>query len=229
MVYKFFLINLIERPDRLKRAKQQIELLQIGNICIPKFRKHPKGGRIGCMDSHMKIWNHSSINDDDTVIIFEDDLQFCGKDPEVFWKRLEEAEALLDSEMCEVVNLSGQVLNYGTRLSRNFFKGINLTALAYVSKGSVLKMLPNRFYSLDNSHIDVMMTFQANIAIPYKQIFKQHDFNDSNNQWVRFKLFDSFIRKFMISENNENYIWNSLCNSIIKKNVAWYLLEDQSQ
>lgn len=228
MTYKFFLINLVERPDRLANAQKQLKELGIKRIHIPKFTKHPNGGRAGCLDSHMKVWKHKLIKDDDTVIVFEDDIQFNLKNVKTFWKRLKEAEALLNSEMCEIVNLSGQVLSYNTRLSRHFFKGVNITALAYVSKGHILKSMQDRFYSLERSHIDAMTMFQANVAIPYEQIFRQNDFNDSDNPWVRFKIFDFFIRRFMItSGHQEPYVWNSLCNSVIKKNIAWFLLEDQ--
>ena len=229
MVYKFFLINLVERPDRLETVKQELSKLGIKKIFAPKFYKHPKGGRAGCIDSHMQIWNHKRLDDDDTVIIFEDDIQYSLDNPKIFWKRLKEAEALLNSDMCEIVNLSGQILSYKTRLSRHFFKGVNITAASYVSKGHILKSLPDRLYSLERSHIDTMMLFSANVAIPYEQIFKQADFNDSDNQWVRFKLFDSFLRKFIVTpKHQDSSVWNTIRNSIIRKNVAWYLLEDQN-
>lgn len=226
---KFFCVNLVSRPDRKLSAINEFKKLQIPKVIFPKFEKHPKGGRIGCIDSHMKIWRNRNIKDDELVVIFEDDFQYALDDPKIFHRLLREANEILNNEMGEIITFCGSTITRHCKISRNFTKGINTSTLCYCSKGKILKNLYRRLYSTKYLHVDIMLFFNTNTIACNKILFTQQT-EDSDNPWVMNKYLDQFLRKYMTSfnKNEEDLtLWNRLCNKLVKRCVMYQVLKHQ--
>jgi GR25 family glycosyltransferase involved in LPS biosynthesis len=80
---KTFVINLASRPERLKRAKEQLDT---ANIPFERFNAI-KGGWRGCRDSHLAILEIAKENRWDegycSILILEDDAEFLEN-----WERI---------------------------------------------------------------------------------------------------------------------------------------------
>ena len=66
-------INLDFRKDRREEAQNNFEKLNIpAKFFIVK--KHEKGGRYGCFDSHIKVLQYAQANNYKNILVFEDDF-----------------------------------------------------------------------------------------------------------------------------------------------------------
>jgi len=70
-------INLIERDDRMKEAQEQFRKVGLlGTVQFHRVERHPRGGRYGCYNSHREVMANALKDGLDSVLIFEDDVQF---------------------------------------------------------------------------------------------------------------------------------------------------------
>lgn len=68
-------INLIERQDRYLNSVQEFKKGNFLNkIHFLRVHKHPKGGRHGCFDSHLKMYKLALKKKAPYALIFEDDF-----------------------------------------------------------------------------------------------------------------------------------------------------------
>lgn len=78
MKFPVYCINLKERLDRKKHVEKEFKKIDIQptDVIFLDFHLHKKGGRYGCYDSHMKVWNdfYTNHTDKEMCIIFEDDF-----------------------------------------------------------------------------------------------------------------------------------------------------------
>ena len=74
---KIYCINLKYRKDRYNSSLNTFKKLKINNIKYFIANKHPKGGRYGCFDSHIKIIYNAYINNYNYILIFEDDVKIA--------------------------------------------------------------------------------------------------------------------------------------------------------
>jgi len=77
MIWDFFddiiCINLKSRPDRLVYARDIFQKLDIP-VKFFIVEKNPKGGIVGCFDSHIQIVNYMKKTGKQNILIFEDDI-----------------------------------------------------------------------------------------------------------------------------------------------------------
>lgn len=98
-------INLREREDRYEQVRKRFE--SVGLSCqktgvededaaavqFLRVERHPKGGRYGCYDSHRIVMQQAYDDGLNSVLIFEDDVEFRDG-----WEKVvEEAKQFLDS------------------------------------------------------------------------------------------------------------------------------------
>jgi GR25 family glycosyltransferase involved in LPS biosynthesis len=90
MEYPIYCINLKERLDRKKHVKKEFKKIDIQptDVIFLDFYRHKKGGKYGCYDSHMKVWNDFYMNhpDKEMCIIFEDDFELT-EDSKLYLKK----------------------------------------------------------------------------------------------------------------------------------------------
>lgn len=195
---KYYCINLVERKDRKERVQQVFDTLEI-DVEFPEFHRHPKGGTVGCRDSHMQIWKMAP---DDTIVVFEDDAKLIAT-KDKFFEILAEAEELLNDEECEIVTLGGMHINLGISVSKNLVRGIRATAVCYISTGKILKSFLDRLYD-GVMHIDCEIMMSSRVVVVKTPIFEQHDIFDTDNVWANFKLLDNFFRAYQNNRAKAN-------------------------
>jgi hypothetical protein len=71
--FKAYCLTLKETPERTERARKRFSDLGM-EVEFFVAEKHPQSGRIGCWNSHVKIWNLAKSRNEDIVIVFEDDI-----------------------------------------------------------------------------------------------------------------------------------------------------------
>jgi GR25 family glycosyltransferase involved in LPS biosynthesis len=65
-------INLEERNDRMEECEKMFQKLNVPNV-FHRVKRHPKGGEVGCWNSHMEIIKEAYNSGAEHVLIFEDD------------------------------------------------------------------------------------------------------------------------------------------------------------
>lgn len=75
--FPVYCINLIERTDRKEHVINEFNKIgiDISKVIFPNFNRDIRGGKYGCYDSHVKIWNEFYHNSNENYcLIFEDDF-----------------------------------------------------------------------------------------------------------------------------------------------------------
>lgn len=173
---KFYCITLSSRNDRQDQINKQFERLHIDDVIWWTVDRHPKGGKYGCFESHVNIWEQ---NDADIAVIFEDDVEFTGT-PQQFQHYLE--EAILLANRYDTVHLGHIAVSIQQRISLNFYQGKFITTSCYLGRKDALRKLGHQVKRFYGSHIDtVLFNLSDQIGLlPY--CFRQN-FNNSNNSW----------------------------------------------
>lgn len=95
MADRIVCINLRERQDRYEWCKKRFAAvgLRDEDVQFLRVERHPRGGRYGCYDSHRTVMKQAHDDGLQSVLIFEDDVEFR----EGWEKVVEEAKDFLDS------------------------------------------------------------------------------------------------------------------------------------
>ena len=76
--YPIYCINLEHRKDRKEHSLQQFNELDVPHdkVTYLKFTKDARGGKYGCFDSHMKVWDNffTEHPNKNYCLVFEDDF-----------------------------------------------------------------------------------------------------------------------------------------------------------
>jgi GR25 family glycosyltransferase involved in LPS biosynthesis len=92
-IYNYFddivCINLDFRKDRKEEAQNNFTKLNIPAKFLT-VKKHEKGGRYGCFDSHIKVLKYAQQNNYKNILVFEDDfMPTKGYDEKIIKKAVE--------------------------------------------------------------------------------------------------------------------------------------------
>lgn len=156
-----YLINLKRRPDRLKNALEQFAKTKIMPVRFDAvdgiLEELPLGwnaghGAWGCNRSHVKVLEHALSKGQDTVMVFEDDVEFA-KDFDLKFKRFMEEVP----EDWDALFLGGQFMTPGTLVKPGVIKstgenGIHRTH-AYILRGEYLKFMLSK-WNTELGHVD---------------------------------------------------------------------------
>lgn len=193
MNYSIHCISLIERPDRFESAKNTFKKTGIENVNFLRINKHPKGGRYGCYDSHLRVLDNTAT---DVVIVFEDDCNI--NEHNTFnWK-----EVLSEIEKCfnngftyfSIANIplhvSEQVLSPGVLLSQT-----TCTCGYAIKKSKYLDIRDDLLEAHSYAHIDEMyyklIPDQVCLKIP---LFVQNFADSDNNILGKESLVERIVR-----------------------------------
>lgn len=190
LTIKYYCISLYERQDRRDKITKEFERLGILNDVVWWIvNRHPKGGRYGCFESHVHIWEQ---NDADIAIIFEDDAIFDGM-VQQFNDIINEAITL--SNEYDIIMLGTIPCILGEKVSTYFYEGVFITSSCYLASDYRLKTMAKRVRPYYGSHIDVVLSHVASEAGLYKIMFKQN-YCDSDNSWLSNTLITRMVPKF---------------------------------
>jgi hypothetical protein len=128
--FKAYCLTLRETPERTEAAKKRFTTL---GLAVEFFiaDKHPQGGRYGCWDSHVRIWNLAQERGEDIVVIFEDDV-LIGETAAAFGDAYQEVLRAFDKDPDLVAVNFYCVTNPVIQVTDRIWTGGSLTTCAYV-------------------------------------------------------------------------------------------------
>jgi GR25 family glycosyltransferase involved in LPS biosynthesis len=225
MEYPIYCINLKERMDRKKNAEKEFSKIDIQptDVIFLDFYRHKKGGRYGCYDSHMKVWNDFYINhpDKEMCIIFEDDFKVT--ENSIFFLKKAVSFIKKNKDKVDFLFLHNTFVRYSedseygdkdkNRINDKYFiNGYGFLAHAYIITRkyikSIIKINYNTLPKPNGIDIDFDINMNINSSIYSKNIyyckypiFIHNDHYDTNND-------NNIIEKMLRSTFGENKIIN---------------------
>lgn len=201
--YPIYCINLVERLDRKKHVLNEFNKIgiNISNVNFPIFTRHEKGGKYGCYDSHVKIWNefyHSSNSN--YCLIFEDDFISSNDSVDLLQKgNLFMQNNHNNVDFLFLHNLfikSNERINTNTINNKYFIKGFGLLAHAYFISRNYIDMLIKQYnYNwMEPNGFDIDFTINCN---------RNHMLYSEKCYFTKEKM---FTQKLNISNNCETII-----------------------
>jgi GR25 family glycosyltransferase involved in LPS biosynthesis len=77
MPYEYFdmivCITLKENVERQQSFVKQMQIAGITNYEFFRVDRHPEGGKKGCFDSHVRVWEYALSRGMGKILVFEDD------------------------------------------------------------------------------------------------------------------------------------------------------------
>ena len=241
MKYPVYCINLKERLERKKYVENEFSKIDIQptDVIFLDFYRHKKGGRYGCYDSHMKVWNDFYTNhpDKEMCIIFEDDFEVTKNSKLYLKKAISFVEKNKDN--IDFLFLHDTFVRYSedsedrdknkNRIDDKYFiNGYGFLAHAYIVTRRYIKKIiyknnnqlpqPSKIhFDFDINMQEKSILYSKNIYYCKKSVFVQKNYSESDNYH---NIFDKIIRKIY---GNDIPIYNAIK---IIKNIKLLLKDD---
>jgi GR25 family glycosyltransferase involved in LPS biosynthesis len=162
-IYNYFddivCINLDFRKDRKEEAQNNFTKLNIPAKFLT-VKKHEKGGRYGCFDSHIKVLKYAQQNNYKNILVFEDDfMPTKGYDEKIIKKAVEFMKNNKDWDIFyfgySFINQNGSTIFNASNYSDNIilFKPALTHAFCYSQRG-INTILKTYKIFLGNIHYD---------------------------------------------------------------------------
>lgn len=208
MNYPIYCINLKERLDRKRYVEKEFKKIDIqpSGVIFLDFHRHKKGGKYGCYDSHMKVWNDFYTNhpDKEMCIVFEDDFEVT-ENSSIFLKK---ATSFIEKnkDKVDILFLHDKFIKYNNNNNnannKYFINGYGFLAHAYIVTRKYIKSIINNYKKLPKPtgiNFDLEMNMNKNsilysehIYYCVKSIFNQKNDDISDNC---LNTIDGMIRK----------------------------------
>ena len=154
--FKAYCISLEETPERMSLAKDSFSNAGI-DVEFLIEKKHPNG-RVGCWNSHIKVWSAAKSKGEDVIFVFEDDVilnEKCDHLNEIYADCLEAFNK--DKDLC-VINLSKLIVIKNSFITNNVMHSESLTLSSYViNVDRIFKIKKDSDFKSDNSHLDASL------------------------------------------------------------------------
>ena len=180
-----YCINLKERLDRKKHVEKEFKKIDIQptDVIFLDFHRHKKGGRYGCYDSHMKVWNDFYTNhpDKELCIIFEDDFEVTENSKLYLKKAITFVEKNKDN--VDFLFLNDRFIRYSEDRDKNkkciddkyFINGYGFLAHAYIVTRTYIKTIiyknNNVLPKPSKMHFDVEINMEEKSILYSKNIY----------------------------------------------------------
>ena len=217
MSYPVYCINLKERLDRKKHVEKEFKKIDIQptDVIFLDFYRHKKGGRYGCYDSHMKVWNDFYINhpDKEMCIIFEDDFEVTENSKLYLKKAISFIEKNKDN--IDILFLHDTFVSYSEDrdkdknknyiINKDFINGYGFLAHVYIITRKYIKSIldknENHLPKPNGIHFDIDINFNQksilyseDIYYCNKSVFIQNNLLESDNDNNMFGI-DRILKK----------------------------------
>jgi GR25 family glycosyltransferase involved in LPS biosynthesis len=179
MDYPIYCINLKERLDRKKQVEKEFRKIDIKptDVIFLDFHLHKKGGKYGCYDSHMKVWNDFYTNhpDKEMCIVFEDDFEMTENSKLYLKKATSFIEKNKDN--IDILFLHDIFIRYSEKNKNyiDFINGYGLCTHAYIVTRKYIKMIiyknNNRLPRPNGMHFDIDINFNQKSILYSKDIY----------------------------------------------------------
>jgi GR25 family glycosyltransferase involved in LPS biosynthesis len=207
--FKAYCLTLKETPERTQRAKERFDLLGM-NVEFFIAEKHKNGGRYGCWDSHIKIWELANSKKENIVIVFEDDI-IINESLETINNIYKEAiEAFnKDKNLC-VVNLSSTGWYSNNFITNKIMYAPSLGLYGYIiNVNNIFNIKSKENLLPDGKHVDAQLLINNKSKIyiknasiyPRLNVFHEKG-NITNNDYG---IIGNFLTKILGYDN----IWDS--------------------
>jgi GR25 family glycosyltransferase involved in LPS biosynthesis len=169
--YPIYCINLVERTDRKEHVMNEFNKIGIdsSNVKFPIFNRDVRGGKYGCYDSHVKIWNDFYQNSNcNYCLIFEDDIISNNNTVDLLQKsKLFMQNNHNNVDFLFLHNLfikSNEKINCNTVNNEYFSKGFGLLAHAYFISRKYIELLIKQYNYiwLEPNGFDIDFTINCN-------------------------------------------------------------------
>jgi GR25 family glycosyltransferase involved in LPS biosynthesis len=206
-IYNYFddivCINLDFRNDRREEAQHNFTKLNIPAKFLT-VKKHEKGGRYGCFDSHIKVLKYAQQNNYKNILVFEDDfVPTKGYDEKIVSKAIEFMQNNQDWDIFyfgySFMNQNLQTIFTSPNYNENIimYKASMTHSLCY-SKRGINKILNAYKPHLGNIHYDQFLVNHKELKtyciLPL--MFDQNMKSKSNNSIDN--LIEEIIPKYVI-------------------------------
>ena len=184
---RVYCINCIERTQRYKEAKNELEQNGFTKINWIRNKRNKIGGK-GCFLSHLDCYIDFLKTNDKYCLIFEDDIKFINKSKNNY-KKIN--YIINNAPENEILLLGyGTVNSYVLPQTPNYIKGSFLTSHSYIIDRSGANKIINYYNDCkDWFHIDILFNvLNLNmIAIKNRMCIQRQ--SPSDNTWLKgFKL-----------------------------------------
>ena len=196
-------INLEIRPDRLRDVKTQFTKVGLEDKVEFFFAtKSPKGGRIGCYESHRACIEEAYNKCCDTVLIFEDDVVFHDGWQDVVRECFDMIRHTHEEEV-DVVHLGGMII-HAQKDCGTLWKGTMLLTHAYImtrqGMSKYLKRMPRDYAASFFSHLshdEAWGLVLPNMFIHKRGRIVDQNWEDTDNPWFPTSDLDSLTANWM--------------------------------
>lgn len=183
-------INLLSRDDRYNESINEFNKIGILNkVNFLRVEKHQISGRIGCWESHRKIWIDALNKGCEYCMVFEDDFIFLDE-----WKQSIEyaIDFIENNKDWHLINLSNRLLvkyynsNYKNQVFNSSFTGFSTYIASKSFMEKAIKFDPNdTIYGVDAYFSNI--TRKTYHVFPSVSSIRQFTTSDNEN-WA--KCFD---------------------------------------
>jgi GR25 family glycosyltransferase involved in LPS biosynthesis len=234
MKYPVYCINLKERLERKKYVENEFSKIDIQptDVIFLDFYRHKKGGRYGCYDSHMKVWNDFYTNhpDKEMCIIFEDDVEMTENSKLYLKKAISFVEKNKDN--IDILFLHDTFVRYSEEIEdrdknkkciddKYFINGYGFLTHAYIVTRRYIKTIiyknnnvlpkPSKIhFDLDINMQQKSILYSKNIYYCKKSVFIQKNCESDNY----LNTFDKTLRKIYGTSGVVSYIGINLLKNI---------------
>jgi GR25 family glycosyltransferase involved in LPS biosynthesis len=197
LVDEIYCINLITRNDRYETMNQ---FASSEDIKITYFRpeRHPKGGRMGCFTSHLKIIKHAYDTSQNMILIFEDDIiktesyNKINHDEIVSLIKNNKNWEILQLGWFDIFNSLFNIKKESTNISQF---GSRLTSSYIINRKGMKRILDTYKEYIDTYHVDryYQLIFDKTMYNIIPIIFDQDRKSVRNNIWINKHIDDMIV------------------------------------
>lgn len=194
-----------------ERQQSVIQVFKKLNIPVKFFvaKRNPRGGRVGCFESHIQVIQDCYNNDKKRVLIFEDDLT-----PTIAYN-----ESLLNNATQFMNNNTWEIFQFGYSFRSDEFTNLFKFLLSKCVEPNIYNYigLTTHAYCISRAGMEKVLKYGPNILernaieIPHLDIFYMNLFSQENCYCIVPMIFD---QKWCMSSDNEPF---NLFEKILRK------------
>lgn len=205
--FKAYCLTLEETPARTENARKRFKNLGI-EVEFFIAKKHPDGGKIGCWDSHVKIWKLAKSRGEDVVVVFEDDV--------IINESLDTLNEIYNSSL-KVFSLKNDIISVNLfpvgwtprdRIVDRLHEGESMTNCASIMNIKRLFEIKNETDLVPNGyHLDIQMWVDKRSKIYIKSAIVSPRLNIKQDESVEITNDYGVIGNFLIKKFGVGNFW----------------------
>mmetsp|Transcript_36564 Transcript_36564/g.77795 ORF Transcript_36564/g.77795 Transcript_36564/m.77795 type:complete len:274 (+) Transcript_36564:119-940(+) len=153
-------INLLERDDRYKMIGDEFKRIGVTEkVYWHRPNKHPKGGRYGCFESHLAVFQAALDKNVPWAVVIEDDVRFASSYESSFKSLLQLVDSGIEWNHASLQNSGGEVCleqpEDKERLPSGIFRGAFYFTRCYAITREAMQVALKT--GITSAHVDVAL------------------------------------------------------------------------